>query len=58
VIYLESLLLFSCSGFSVADWLLHEKGNANGGSKLCSLLSHVLYPKCVHFASLTLAAKY
>jgi hypothetical protein len=30
----------------------------DGGSRVCSLLSLVSYPKDVHFASLTLAAKY
>jgi hypothetical protein len=30
----------------------------NGGSRVCSLLSLVLYPKCVYFASLTLTAEY
>jgi hypothetical protein len=29
-----------------------------GGSKLCSLLSLILYPKHVHFTSLMLAAEY
>jgi hypothetical protein len=29
-----------------------------GGSKVCSILSLVMYPKHVHFASLTLMAKY
>jgi hypothetical protein len=38
--------------------MLLRKANANGGSKVCSLLSMVTYPKCVHFTSLTLAAEY
>jgi hypothetical protein len=38
--------------------MLLRKANANGGSKVCSLLSMVMYPKCVHFASLMLAAGY
>jgi hypothetical protein len=50
--------LFSCLASDVAGWLLLKKVNANGGSKVCSLLSLVLYPKGVHFASLTLAAEY
>jgi hypothetical protein len=38
--------------------LLLRKAKANGGSRVCSLLSLVVYPKHVHFASLTLAAEY
>jgi hypothetical protein len=49
------LWLFSFSGSGVAEWLLLGKANANRGSRVYSLLSQVLYPKCVHFASLTLS---
>jgi phosphate starvation-inducible membrane PsiE len=35
-----------------------EKLMLNGGSIVCSMLSLVLYPKCVYFASLTLIAEY
>jgi hypothetical protein len=35
-----------------------EKLMLNGGSKVCSLLSLVLYPKHVYFASLTLTTEY
>jgi hypothetical protein len=35
-----------------------EKLMLNGGSRVCSLLSLVLYPKCVYIASLTLTAEY
>jgi hypothetical protein len=35
-----------------------EKLMLNGGSRVCSLLSLVLYPKHVYFASLTLTAEY
>jgi hypothetical protein len=35
-----------------------EKLMLNGGSRVCSLLSLVLYPKRVYFASLTLTAEY
>jgi hypothetical protein len=35
-----------------------EKLMLNEGSRVCSLLSLVLYPKRVYFASLTLTAEY
>jgi hypothetical protein len=35
-----------------------QKVDANGGSRVCSLLSLIPYLKRVHFTSLTLAAKY
>jgi hypothetical protein len=35
-----------------------EKLMLNGGSRMCSLLSLVLYPKHVYFASLMLIAEY
>jgi hypothetical protein len=35
-----------------------EKLMLNGGSRVCSLLSLVLYPKHVYFASPTLTAEY
>jgi hypothetical protein len=50
--------LFFCLGSRVDKWLPLGKANANGGSKVCNLLSLVLYPKCVHFASLKLSAEY
>jgi hypothetical protein len=42
----------------VAEWLLHKKANAKWGSRVCSLLSLVLYTKRVYFASITLIAKF
>jgi hypothetical protein len=50
--------LFSCSESAVAKCLLIRKANANRGSRVCSLLSLVPYPKCVHFTSIILASKY
>jgi hypothetical protein len=50
--------LFLCSGSGVAEWLLHGMVMLNGWSRVCSLLSLVLYPKRVCFASLTLTAEY
>jgi hypothetical protein len=50
--------LFSWSGSYFAEWPPLRKASANGGSRVCSLLSLVLYPKRVHFASLMLSAKY
>jgi hypothetical protein len=43
------MLLNACSS---------EKPMLMGGSRVCNLLSLVLYTKCVHIASLTLAAEY
>jgi hypothetical protein len=50
-------MLFSCSGSDVTEWLLLKKANANGGQE-CTACLVVPYPKHVHFASLTLVAKY
>jgi hypothetical protein len=35
-----------------------EKLMLNGGSRVCGLLSLVIYLKCVYFSSLTLTAEY
>jgi hypothetical protein len=51
-------MLFFCSGSGVAEWLLLRKVNANGGSRVYSLLSLVSYPKHVHFNFLTMDAEY
>jgi hypothetical protein len=56
--YRGSLGYFFCSESAVAEWLLIGKAIANGRSRVCSLLSLVPYPKRVHFASITLTAKY
>jgi hypothetical protein len=45
-------------GVCVVEWLPLRKANANRGSRVCSILSLVLYPKRVHYAFLTLPAKY
>jgi hypothetical protein len=50
--------LFFCLRSRVAEWLPLGKANANEGFKVCSLLSLVLYPKRVHFASLKMSAEY
>jgi hypothetical protein len=52
VIYLGSL------GYFLAQGLVLLNANANGASRVCSLLSLTSYPLCVHFASLTLATEY
>jgi hypothetical protein len=46
----QSLLLLN--GYSL------ERLTGGGGSRVCSLLSLISYPKHVHFASLTLTSKY
>jgi hypothetical protein len=56
--YLGHLVIFFCLGSHVAEWLPLEKANANGESKVCSLLSMVPYLKHVHFAYLKLSAEY
>jgi hypothetical protein len=55
--YLGHLVIFLL-GSRVAEWLPLGKANANGGSKVCSLLSLVPYPKRVHFAFLKLSTEY
>jgi hypothetical protein len=64
---LEVLVAYRGSlGYFLAQSLLLLNGcsserlmlTGGGGSRVCSLLSHVLYPKHVHFTSLILAAKY
>jgi hypothetical protein len=44
-----SVLLYGCSS---------EKLMLNRGSRVCSLLSLVLYPMCVYFAPLMMIAEY
>jgi hypothetical protein len=58
VTYLGSLGYFLALGPMLLDGCSSEKPMLMGGSKVCSLLSLVLYPKRVHFASLTLDARY
>jgi hypothetical protein len=50
--------LFSCSGSGVLNVCYSEKLMLNGGSRVYNLLSLVMYPKCVYFASLTLTSEY
>jgi hypothetical protein len=50
--------LFFYPGSRAAEWLPLEKTNANGGSKVCSLLSLVPYPKRVQFASLKMSSEF
>jgi hypothetical protein len=56
--YLESLGYFLARDTVLSNGCSLEKLMLNGGSRVCSLLSLVLYPKHVYFASLTLIAKY
>jgi hypothetical protein len=58
--YLGSLGYFLARGLLLLNGYSLERLMlmGGGGSRVCSLLSLVLYPKHVHFASLTLIAKY
>jgi hypothetical protein len=47
-----------CCTATIAEWLLLEKANVNGGFRVYNLLSLVSYPKRVHVTSLMLTAKY
>jgi hypothetical protein len=58
VTYLGSLGYFLAQGPTLLDGCSSEKPMLKWGSKLCRLFSLVLYPKRVHFASLTLVAEY
>jgi hypothetical protein len=55
---LGSLCYFLAWGSVLPNGCSSEKIMLNGGSKVCSLLSLVLYPKRVYFASLMLTAEY
>jgi hypothetical protein len=52
--YLGSLGYF----LGVAERSLPKQANANGRSRVCSLLILVPYPKHLHFTSLTLTIEY
>jgi hypothetical protein len=52
--YLGSLGYF----LGVAERSLPKQANANGRSRVCSLLILVPYPKRLHFTSLTLTTEY
>jgi hypothetical protein len=56
--YLGSLSYFLARGPVLSNGCYLEKLMLNGGSRVCSLLSLVLYPKHVYFASLTLIVEY
>jgi hypothetical protein len=56
--YLGSLGYFLAPGSRVLNCRSSEKLMLNGGSRVCSLLSLILYPKHVYFASLMLTAEY
>jgi hypothetical protein len=58
VTYLESLGYFLARGPVLSNDCSSEKLMLNGGFRVCSLLSLVLYPKHVYFASLMLTAEY
>jgi hypothetical protein len=55
--YRGSLDYFLARSLLLLNGCSSEKANANGRSRVCSLLRLVPYPKRVYFASLTLAAK-
>jgi hypothetical protein len=55
---LRSLGYFFAQGLVLPNGCSSKKLMLNGGSRMCSLLSLVLYPKRVYFASLTLTAEY
>jgi hypothetical protein len=58
VSYLGSLSYFLAQGPVLLNDCSSKKLMLNGGFRVCSPLSLVLYPKRVYFASLTLTAEY
>jgi hypothetical protein len=56
--YLGSLGYFLARGLVLLNGCSSEMVMLNGGSRVCSLLSLVLYPKHVYCASLMLTAEY
>jgi hypothetical protein len=56
--YLGSFGYFLAQGHVLSNGYASEKLMLMGESRVRNLLSLVSYPKCVHFASLTLPAKY
>jgi hypothetical protein len=56
--YLESLDYFLARGPILSNGCSSEKLMLNRGSRVCSLLSLVMYSKHVYFASLMLTAAY
>jgi hypothetical protein len=57
-IYLGPLGYFLTRGPILPNDCSLEKLMLNGRSRVCSLLSLIIYPKCVYFASLTLTVEY
>jgi hypothetical protein len=55
---LGSLSYFLAWGLVFPNGSFSEKLMLNGGSRVCGLLSLVIYPKRVYFSSLTLTAEY
>jgi hypothetical protein len=58
VTYLGSLGYFLAQGSGVLNGCSSKKLMLNGGSRVCSLLCLVMYPKHVYFTSVTLTAEY
>jgi hypothetical protein len=56
--YLGSLGYFLARSLVLPNGCSSKKLMLNGRSRVCSLLSLVLYPKRVYFASLTLTVEY
>jgi hypothetical protein len=56
--YLGSLGSFLARSLVLPNGCSSKKLMLNGRSRVCSLLSLVLYPKRVYFASLTLTVEY
>jgi hypothetical protein len=56
--YMGSLDYFLAQGLVLPDDCSSKRLMLNEGSRVCSLLSLILYPKRVYFASLTLIAEY
>jgi hypothetical protein len=56
--YLGSLAYFLARDLMLPNGYSLKKLMLNGGSRVCNMLSLVLYPKHVYLASLTLTAEY
>jgi hypothetical protein len=56
--YLGSLSYFLARGPVLPNDCSLEKLMLNGGFRVCNLLSLIVYPKRVYFASLTLTTEY
>jgi hypothetical protein len=58
VTYLGSFGYFLARGLVMPNGCSLKKLMLNGGSRVCNLLSLVLHPKHMYFASMTLTTKY